>query len=196
MAVLEINTAFLSTFVIGLLLVLAYCSRWRRYFELGMKLPGPPALPIIGNILQFNTNDVCKLFQDFKEILLTYGPISRLWFGPVLIVVLADPDSIESVVKQDKLCSRGYLVKKVTEKPFRNGLICIDGDEWRRHRKIVSAALHINILEKFVENFAKNSDILANNMKVLADVVTAHDISPYLIRCTLDITAQTSACGH
>jgi len=96
-------------------------------------------------------------------------------------------------VKHDKLCSRGYIIRKLTEQVFRNGLFYIDGDEWRRHRKIVSAALHINILEMFVENFAKNSDILANKLKALADGITAHDIAPYLIRCTLDIIIQTSS---
>jgi cytochrome P450 len=122
-----------------------------------------------------------------------YGPIARLWLGPVLVVALTDPDSIECVVKQDKLLGRGYLVRKLGGPVFRNGLLCIDGDIWRRHRKIVSAALHINILETFVENFAKNSDILASKLKALADGVTAHDVAPHLIRCTLDIIVQTSS---
>jgi cytochrome P450 len=79
------------------------------------------------------------------------------------------------------------------EQVFRNGLLYLDGEEWRRHRKIVSAALHINILETFVENFAKNSDILANNLKALADGITAHNIGPYLMRCSLDIVAETGS---
>ena len=158
-----------------------------------MKLPGPPALPIIGNCLQFTTNDSCKFFQEFMEIARSYVPIARLWFGPVLIVVLTDPDYIESVVKHDKIHSRGYLVRKSSEHVFRNGLFYIDGDEWRRHRKIVSAALHINILQMFVENFAQNSDILANKLKALADGTTAHDIAPYLMRCSLDIILQTTS---
>ena len=193
MTLLEINAALFYAFLIGFLLVVAYCSRWRRYFQLGMKLPGPPALPIIGNCLQFTTNDLCKLFQEFIEIARSYGPVARFWFGPVLIVVLTDPDCIESVVKHDKLCSRGNLARKTMEHVFRNGLLHIDGEEWRRHRKIVSAALHINILEKFVETFAKNSDILTNKLKDLADGITAHDIAPYLIRCTLDIIVQTAS---
>jgi len=193
MALLEINAAFFSTFFIGLLLVLAYCSRWRRYFELGMKLPGPPALPIIGNSLQFTTNDLCKLFQELKEIARSYSPIARLWIGPVLIVALTDPHSIENAVKHDKLLTRGYITRKLGEPVFRDGLICIDGDKWRRHRKIVSAALHINILERFVESFARNSEILANKLKALADGITAHDIEPYLKRCSLDIIVQTSS---
>jgi len=127
------------------------------------------------------------------DIARSYGPVARLWFGPVLVVVLTDPDSIENVVKHDKLCRRGYVAWKTTEQVFRNGLLNIEGEEWRRHRKIVSAAFHINILETFVESFAKNSYILANKLKALADGITVHDISPYLIRCTLDIILQTAA---
>ena len=193
MALLESNNALHYTFFIGLLMVLAYCSRWRRYFQLGMKLPGPPALPIIGNSLQFTSNNLCKFFQEFSEITRSYGTVARLWFGPVLVVVLADPDKIGYVVKHDQFLARGYLVRKVGKRFFRNGLLNLDGDKWRRHRKIVSASLHNNILEKFVENFAKNSDILANNFKALADGTTAHDIAQYLMRCTLDIIYQTSS---
>jgi hypothetical protein len=92
-----------------------------------MKLPGPPALPIIGNCLHITTNDLCKLFQECVNIAGSYGPIARLWFGPVLVVALTDPNSIESVVKQDKLCCRGYLIRKLGEPAFRNGLLVIDG---------------------------------------------------------------------
>jgi cytochrome P450 family 4 len=120
-----------------------------------MKLPGPPALPIIGNVLQFTSNDLLKLFQELKEFGRTYGPIARLWIGPVFVVALQDPDKIEYVVKHDQLLKRGYLISKLAEPVFRNGLLCIDGDTWRKHRKIITAALHINILETFVENFAK-----------------------------------------
>jgi len=191
MALLQINAAYIYTIFIGLLLVFTYWSRWRRYFQLGMKLPGPPAMFIMGNCLQFTSNDLCKLFQEFMAIARSYAPIARLWFGPALVVVLTDPDCIESVVKHEKLHSRGYLFRKSMERAFRNGLLHLDGEEWRMQRKIVSAALHIKVLERFVENFAKNSDTLANKMKGLADGTTAYDIAPYLKRCSLDIIVQT-----
>jgi len=126
------------------------------------------------------------------EILRSYGPIARLWFGPVLVVGLTDPDDIEIVVKHDKVCSRGFVAMKLLGGAFRNGLLHLDGEDWRRHRKIISSSLQINILETFVENFAKNSDILANKLKAIADGITAHDIAPYLMLCSLDIICQTS----
>jgi cytochrome P450 len=80
-----------------------------------------------------------------------------------MVVAPTDPDSVESVVKQDKLLERGYLVRKLGEPVFRNCLIGIDGDKWRRHFKILSSGIQVNILEIFVENFTKNSDILAKS---------------------------------
>ncbi|GFG33256.1 hypothetical protein Cfor_04564, partial [Coptotermes formosanus] len=129
---------------------------------------------------------------EFTQFARTYVPVARLWFGPVLVVVLTDPDAIGKVVKHDKVGGRGYLFTKLMSPAFRNGLLVIDGDKWRAHRKIVSSALNTNVLETFVENFAKNSDILANKLKALADGNTAHDIVPYFTRCSLDIICQTS----
>ncbi|GFG32717.1 hypothetical protein Cfor_04167, partial [Coptotermes formosanus] len=85
---------------------------------------------------------------------------------------------------------------KCFEPAFRNGLFVIDGDKWREHRKIITSALNKNVLETFVENFAKNSDILANKLKAVADGTTAQDIVPYFTRCTLDIILQTSLRIH
>ena len=58
-----------------------------------------------------------------------------MWVGPVLVVVLTEPDSIEKVVKHDELRRRGYLARKVMGPAFRNGLLGTIGDRWRRHPK-------------------------------------------------------------
>jgi hypothetical protein len=87
----------------------------KRYFELRWKLPGPTALPIIGNCLQFPTNNLRKRFQELIQIALSCLPISALWTGLVLAVVLTDLDSIERVVEQEKLLERGNVVEKSGE---------------------------------------------------------------------------------
>jgi cytochrome P450 len=50
----------------------------------------------------------------------------------------------------------------------------------------------LNILETFVEKFAKSSDILADKLKALADGVTAQDVTRHLMQCALDIVVQTT----
>ncbi|GFG32713.1 hypothetical protein Cfor_04165, partial [Coptotermes formosanus] len=67
------------------------------------------------------------------ELARTYSPVLRLWFGPVLIVGLTDPDDVEKVVKHAKVGSRGYLARKMLGPFLRNGLLSTDGDKWRAH---------------------------------------------------------------
>jgi hypothetical protein len=88
-----------------------------------MKLPGPPSLPIIWNRLQLTSNDLSKSFQKYMEITRFYNLILRLWFGPVLVVVLTDPDNIETVAKHDKMGSRGFVARKLFGRAFLNGLL-------------------------------------------------------------------------
>jgi cytochrome P450 family 4 len=118
-----------------------------------MKLPGPPALPLVGNSLDFTTKNLCILFQEAREFTRTHVPVARLWLGPLLVVVLSDPNHIGKVVQHDKVGSRGYLIMKFFEPAFRNGLLSTDGDKWRAHRKIVSSALE-NICREFREKTA------------------------------------------
>jgi hypothetical protein len=75
-----------------------------------MKQPEPPALLIVGNILHFTSNDLCKFFQQCKEMGRTFGGIARRWVGPILVVMFADADNIECVMKHNKLCRRGYIL--------------------------------------------------------------------------------------
>jgi hypothetical protein len=187
MAQLEINDELLSTFFIDLLLVYAYWWKWRRYLELGMKIPGTTGLTIYKKLSPLYHQSFMSSFPRFYGNCTSYSPVSRFWIGPVLVVVLTDQYGIESVVKQDKLLRRWYLGRKLGEPVFRNGLLCIDEEKWRRHRKLVSADLHMNILETFVGNSAKNNHTIENKLRCLAERVTVHDIPPYIIRCTLDV---------
>jgi hypothetical protein len=102
-----------TLFFIGLLLAFVYWWRRRRYFQLGAKLPGPPALPILGNALYFTTTNSTKCFHEFIELTCNYGPVVRLWLGPMLMVLLTDADHVEKVVNHDKVGSRGYVARKI-----------------------------------------------------------------------------------
>jgi hypothetical protein len=129
-----------------------------------MKLPEKPALPLVGNCLDFTIKNLCICFQEFKEFLLTYDPVTRLWLDPLLSVELIETKDIE--------------ITKLSGPDFRNRLPVIDGVNWRAHRKIVSSDHNTKVLETFRE-FLKNSDTLANMLKALNDGTTANEIVPY-----------------
>ena len=177
--------------LIGLVLA-ALLYKWGRYFYHGFRLPGPSGLPILGNLLSFRTKDLCVIFNEMLKYLQIYGPITRLWLGPVLVVIVAGPEEVARVVDQDKVGHRGRYSERILKPFFKEGLLAQeDTNVWKIHRKIVTNAFQNSMLNKFVENFAKNSEILASRLGSLADGAHAHDILPYLCQCTMDIIAET-----
>ena len=110
----------------------------------------------------------------------------------VLVVAHIDQDNIENVVKHNKLCSRGYLASKSVEK-FSDMDCCTLME--KNGEGIVKSYLQlfISISWKRLQRISpKNSDILANNFKALADGITPHDIAPYITHCSLHIIYQTN----
>ncbi|KAK7692435.1 hypothetical protein QCA50_004060 [Cerrena zonata] len=53
--------------------------------------PGPPTLPLLGNLLEFPTS---KIYIQFSKWAKSYGDIFSLKIGPTTVVVLSDPKII------------------------------------------------------------------------------------------------------
>ncbi|PSN45378.1 hypothetical protein C0J52_07531 [Blattella germanica] len=188
---LTIDLSMMIIYISLLVIILTILWKKGKYFIFGFTLPGPPGLPLLGNLLSFRTRHLNKFFENIFENLNIYGHVVRFWLGPILLILVSGPDEIAKIVENDKIGNRGVYSKTILGPMFRNSLLCMDVNSWRPHRKIVSAAFHIKILEKFVDNFAKNSMILTDRLKQFADGSTAVDIAPYLCYCTLDIISET-----
>lgn len=141
-----------------------------------MKIKGKNDMKIIGNSIKFNNNDLWKILKELKELESYYGKIVRFWIGNILIVVIKDEDDIKNVVKNDKLCKRGYMIRKEMENKLRNGMIKIDGEGWIRNRRIVYEDFNKNIFEKFVKNLEKNRDILEDKLKDIDEGINDNEI--------------------
>lgn len=91
------TAVFLSLLVTALTFAYAYYRiKNKRFFELADKIPGPPTLPIIGNALMFrhSAHGTFKVLQEYGEQR-QYDTIVRFWFGPRLVVFIADPADVE-----------------------------------------------------------------------------------------------------
>ncbi|CAN7045767.1 unnamed protein product [Brassica rapa subsp. trilocularis] len=69
--------------------------------------PGPPRLPIIGNLHQLGSHPHRSLFKLSQK----YGPLMSLKFGSVYTVVASTPETVKDVLKTFDVdcCSRPYL---------------------------------------------------------------------------------------
>jgi len=62
---------------------------------------------------------------------------------------------------------------------------CCAGQKWKDHRKLITPTFNLKILEKFVDVFNSNVDIM---IKQLSSHVNGSefDICPYITMCALD----------
>lgn len=183
------TTVFLSLLIPAVVLYLIYfrVSR-RRLIELGDKLPGPPALPIVGNALEF-FGSPDAIFQKIFEKSYEYEGVVRLWMGPKLVVFLTDPRDVEVI-----LSSNVYIDKSVEYRFFEpwlgNGLLISTGPKWRAHRKLIAPTFHLNVLKSFIDLFNANSRAVVEKMRQEGN--KEFDIHNYMSELTVEILLETA----
>uniref|UniRef100_A0A673TBQ4 Cytochrome P450 n=1 Tax=Suricata suricatta TaxID=37032 RepID=A0A673TBQ4_SURSU len=78
-------------------------SLWNRNRAKEKLPPGPTPLPIIGNILQINVNNVSKSISKLAE---TYGPVFTVYFGTERAVVIYGYEAVkEALIDQSEVFS-------------------------------------------------------------------------------------------
>jgi cytochrome P450 family 4 len=171
--------------------VVLFCWTKRRLWELAARLPGPRPLPLLGNVLTFAGCDLVQFFKIIVQLVEKYGSIFKFWIGQDLFVMLTNPVFVEKVLGNKNSISRTGYVTKLAKPYFRNGLLMSEGDTWRIHRKIIQSTFHNNVLDQFVENFAKNSRILGDKLRENCGD-PAFDVYPLINLCTLDVICETA----
>ncbi|XP_069704221.1 cytochrome P450 4C1-like isoform X1 [Periplaneta americana] len=180
---------FITVILCVLLAVNLYVKKVRPMQEKAKKIPGPPTLPILGNALEFG-GSTKEFFDYIVKTSTQYGPVARVWVGPILAVILAEPISIEAVLGSNKLINKSILYK-FGEPWLGQGMLTNGGSVWKRHRKIITPAFHVQIFDKFLPIFNENVKILLERLKKHEDGVQ-FNIQPYMHLVALDIISESA----
>ncbi|KAL4994626.1 cytochrome P450 [Aspergillus recurvatus] len=112
----------------------------RRKYRRGRLPPGPPPLPIIGNVHQMTVRDPWKRFAEWHE---RYGPVVCFWVGPFPVIVLSTMEACHELF--DK---RGKIYSSRPQFPYVKSLFgglqpffMSYNTELRKHRQIYRAML-------------------------------------------------------
>ncbi|GAB0093382.1 Cytochrome P450 4g15 [Sergentomyia squamirostris] len=184
------SSVFYFLLVPAILLWIIYWKLSRRHLvELGEQLPGPPTLPIIGNLMSV-LGSPHKTFENVMHMGKKYeGGVVRLWIGPKLTVFLFDPRDIELI-----LSSHIYIDKSTEYSFFKpwlgNGLLISSGHKWRSHRRIIAPTFHLNVLKSFIDLFNENSRHVCNRLK--DEVGKTFDCHDYMSEATVEILLETA----
>ncbi|XP_051133354.1 6,7,8-trihydroxycoumarin synthase-like [Andrographis paniculata] len=104
--------------------------------------PGPPGLPLIGNLLQFRSRT--NLHVHLWQLSNNYGPLMHMKLGPVPVLVVSSAELAKEVLKtQDSaFCSRAnHLGLRKLSYDCANIAFSPYSDYWREVKKITSVHL-------------------------------------------------------
>jgi cytochrome P450 len=110
-------------------------------------LPGPRALPVIGNLHQIEVSRLHLVLEGWAR---TYGPAYRVALGRRPAVVLSDPALIGGVLRDRPSDFRRVrtLAPILTELGML-GVFGAEGEAWRPQRRLATAALSRSHLQGF-----------------------------------------------
>lgn len=178
----------LMTIVVILAAVHFYLSQ-SRMMRMGKKLPGPAALPLVGNahmIAGLTNHEIMNFALELGHM---YGNVARAILGNSLVVFLTHPNDIEKILN-----SQVHIQKSDEYRFFKpwlgDGLLVSSGEKWRNDRKLIAPAFHQNVLKSFVSIFNSNSlDVVE---KLRKEVGREFDVHDYMSEATVDILLETA----
>ncbi|NWX17662.1 CP4V2 protein, partial [Aegotheles bennettii] len=182
--------ALLLTVVVAVSLpsLMAY---WRRWWVM-KPIPGvSPCYPVLGNAPLFEQEGegFFKQLQIYVEEFRSW-PLFKLWIGPLPVVVLYHPDSVEVILNSSKHIEKSFLYKFL-HPWLGTGLLTSTGDKWRSRRKLITPTFHFSILTDFLEVMNEQGSILLEKLEKHVDK-EPFDVFLYVTLCALDIICETA----
>jgi cytochrome P450 len=112
--------------------------------------PGPPTLPILGNLHQLPREDVHQKFREWAE---EYGDMFTLMLGKQRVVVLNSPRVVRDLIdaRSNNYSSRpgNYVGQDLISGGYRLVLMPY-ADEWRLARKMVHSLLNVKTAVDYI----------------------------------------------
>ncbi|KAE8442354.1 hypothetical protein EG329_003425 [Mollisiaceae sp. DMI_Dod_QoI] len=147
--------------------------------------PGPPTVPLLGNIHQMPTRDAHLQFQKWAR---EYGPVYSLILGTKTLIVLSSDVAVKDLMdkksanysdRQDMyigqtLCSGGMRL-----------LMMRYGPEWRKFRKLLHGILNINAAKTYVPY-----QVLENKQMLFDILNTPDDVLGHIRRYSNSLTTS------
>ncbi|CAH0754183.1 unnamed protein product [Bemisia tabaci] len=118
-----------------------------RKCRFAASLPGPPALPIIGNAGVIIKYGVKNFFEAFNHYIVKYGTVFRFWAGPVPVIAIGEPEYIKEVLATEgcEKCPFFYgFIETITNK----NLFVTTDHEYQRKRKMYDVFFSLRNIDK------------------------------------------------
>jgi cytochrome P450 len=151
-------------------------------------LPGPPGLPLVGNLHQLWRIERSHLVaEQWAE---RYGPIVKFRVGRRMSLYVSDVDEINRMLRERP---DGYRRWPEVEAAFEGigfpGVFSVEGDAWRRQRRLAVTALNASHLHRHFNVIHTAAERLHRRLTELAHEGSPVDLTDVLTSYAVDITS-------
>ncbi|CAF1456376.1 unnamed protein product, partial [Didymodactylos carnosus] len=149
-----------------LLLLLIYkyftSSNYNKDHE---RIPGLRPQLLFGNLLQTNVLKGEAFVNVWSQFQKQYGDIFTYYFGNERAIVFSKAEHAQYIYHNRHIYDMCELFAKYFQLTTPNGLICINGEKYKRHARVVLPALKRNKVTPQLETIVKCTDKLIANWK-------------------------------
>lgn len=99
----------------------------------------------------------------FRRLIREYGPICRMWLGPMEHYVVGDPAAVRELLVEKSGSFHKSTLMRLSRRLIGQGLILNEGESWRRQRKTVAPNLQPRHIQQYGEVMVEETE------RVMAD---------------------------
>lgn len=149
-------------------------------------LPGPRALPLVGNLHQVDATKVHLVLEDWSR---RYGSMYKLRLGQRRVVAISAPALIDELLRaRPEVFRRSANMDAIISEIGIKGVFNAEGDAWRPQRKLAVAALAQRNLRHLYPSIRTVASRLKTRWERFAASGESLDIVEELKRFTVDVT--------
>jgi cytochrome P450 len=150
-------------------------------------LPGPRGIPLLGNALQIDRERMHQTVEGWSR---TYGDAYRFRLGPRQIVVLSNPETIATALRdRPDGFQRTTRMSRIAKDMGFNGVFSATGEAWRKQRPMVMAGFDPGRIKSYFPGLVKVTERFERRWQRAAAAGAAIELQADLMRYTVDVTA-------
>ncbi|MGW5107265.1 cytochrome P450 [Nocardia sp. NPDC004123] len=147
-------------------------------------LPGPRGWPLVGNLPQLTPSLLHRQFDSWSD---EYGAVYRVGMPGRRIVVVSDPELNREILRdRPGGFRRQSAIESVMDEMGSNGLFSLEGEAWRRRRKLAMPAFNATHLR----GFQPTLETITERLRRRWEHRSPEDVRAELTRYTVDVTAK------
>nr|QTC11262.1 cytochrome P450 380C41 [Phenacoccus solenopsis] len=115
----------------------------------------------------------------------------NFWLGFLRYVIVDKPEDLQVVLNSSSTLGKSDMYKFFTN-TVGEGLFSAPVEKWRKHRRIITPAFNMRLLESFFEIFNRKNRVLIEKLKKEQGTEKHFDLWKYISSTALDIICETT----